>query len=88
MEDEEVRPTYDYVINLRKRLEQTCELAVKNLQKVQGKQKVYDDRRAKPRSFKVGDKVLLLLPTDSNKLLLQWRGPFEIVEVLTVLTTV
>ena len=30
----------------------------------------------------MGDKVLLLLPTDSNKLLLQWRGPFEIVEVL------
>ena len=24
----------------------------------------------------------MLLPTDSNKLLLQWRGPFEIVEVL------
>ena len=30
----------------------------------------------------MGDKVLLLLPTDSNKLLLQWRGPFDIVEVL------
>ena len=82
VEDEEVRSTYNYVINLRKRLEHTCELAMKNLQKVQGKQKVYYDRRAKPRSFKVGDKVLLLLPTDSNKLLLQWRGPFEIVEVL------
>ena len=82
VEDEEVRSTYDYVINLRKRLEHTCELAMKNLQKVQGKQKVYYDRRAKPRSFKVGDKVLLLLPTDSNKLLLQWRGPFKIVEVL------
>ena len=85
VEDEEVRSTYDYVINLRKGLEHTCELAMKNLQKVQGmqgKQKVYYDRRAKPRSFKVGDKVLLLLPTDSNKLLLQWRGPFVIVEVL------
>ena len=35
-----------------------------------------------PHSFKVGDKVLLLLPTDSNKLLLQWPRPFEIVEVL------
>ena len=30
----------------------------------------------------MGDKGLLFLPTDSNKLLLQWRGPFEIVEVL------
>ena len=41
VEDEEVRSTYDYVINLRKRLEHTCELAMKNLQKVQGKQKAY-----------------------------------------------
>ena len=38
VEDEEVRSTYDYVINLRKRLEHTCELAMENLQKVQGKQ--------------------------------------------------
>ena len=30
------------------------------------------------RKFKVGDKVLLLLPTDSNKLLLQWKDPFEV----------
>ena len=80
---EEVRSTYDYVINLRKRLEHNCELAMKNLQKVQGKQKAYYDRRAQPRSFKVGDKALLLLPTSSNKLLLQWQGPFEIVEVLS-----
>ena len=59
VKDEGVRSTYDYVINLRKRLEHTFELAMKNLQKVQGKQKGYYDRQAKPRSFKVGDKVLL-----------------------------
>ena len=23
-----------------------------------------------------GDQVLILLPTDSNKLLMQWRGPY------------
>ena len=31
---------------------------------------------------RVRDKVLLLLPTDSNKVLLQRKGPFEVVEVL------
>ena len=56
---------------------------MKTLQKVQEKQKAYYDQRAKPRSSNVGDKVLLLLPTDSNKLFLQLRGPFEIVEVLS-----
>ena len=57
VEDDEILSTYDYVINLIKRLEHTCEVAMKNLQKVQGKQKAFYDRRAKPRSFKVGDKV-------------------------------
>ena len=33
VEDKEVRSTYDYMINLRKCLKHTCELAIKNLQK-------------------------------------------------------
>ena len=49
---------------------------------MQIKQKAYYDRRARWRKFDVGDKVLLLLPTDSNKLLLQWKGPYEDVEVV------
>ena len=28
------------------------------------------------------DEVLLLLPTESNKLLLQWKGPYEVVEIV------
>lgn len=32
--------------------------------------------------MKVGDKVLVLLPTEANKLLMQWKGPFDIVERL------
>ena len=43
VEHKEVRSTYDYIINLRKRHKHTCELAMKNLQKVQGKQKAYYD---------------------------------------------
>ena len=65
------------ITTLRDRLEQTCKLAHENLQKVQIKQKAYYDRRARSRKFDGGDKVLLLLPTDSNKLLLQWKGPYE-----------
>ena len=67
---------------LRDRLEQTCKLAHENLKKVQTKQNAYYDRRARSRKFDVGDKVLLLLLTDSNKLLLQWKGPYEVVEVV------
>ena len=30
------------------------------------------------RVFQVGDKVLMLLPTDNNKLRMQWKGLFEV----------
>ena len=80
--DEQVLSTYQYVVELREGLEQTCQLARDNLKKVQFKQKTYYDKRARSRKFDVGDKVLLLLPTESNKLLLQWKGPYEVVEIV------
>ena len=46
----------------------------------QGRQKHYYDSKSRERKFQVGDKVLLLLPTDGNKLLMQWKGPFEVLE--------
>ena len=79
----EVRNTYEYVLDLRNRLEETCELARTNLLQAQGKQKHHYDKRAKNRKFKVGQKVLVLLPSDHNKLLLQWRGPYEVIDVVS-----
>ena len=37
-------------------------------------------QRQKTGNFKKGDEVLLLLPDDNNKLLMQWRGSFTIAE--------
>ena len=76
----EVKLTYQYVLELQERLQETCELARQELQKAQGKQKQYYDVKSKDRKFQPGDKVLLLLPTDGNKLLMQWKGPFEVIE--------
>jgi len=45
------------------------------MQKSQIRQKKYYDRKTKVRTFEKGDEVLVLLPTDSNKLLLQRKGP-------------
>ena len=69
--DDQVLSTYWYVTDLRERLDQTYNLTYDNLKKVQGKQKIYYDRRDRSLKLKVGDKVSLLLPTDSNKLLLK-----------------
>ena len=78
--EQEVKTTYEYVLDLKDRLKRTCELAQIELQKSQIRQKKYYDRRTKVRTFEKGDEVLVLLPTDSNKLLLQRKGPFEILK--------
>jgi len=76
----EVKTTCEYVLDLKDTLQTTCELAQIELQKSQIRQKKYHDRKTKVRTFEKGDEALVLLPTDSNKLLLQWNGPFEIVD--------
>lgn len=58
----------------------TCELVRHELQKSSDRYKKNYDRKTSNRSFKVGDYVLIFLPTDSNKLLMQWKGPFKVVE--------
>ena len=78
----DVRNTYEYVLDLRNRLEETCELARKNLQESGEAYKHHYDKKTRSRRFKIGDRVLVLLPTDSNKLLVQWKGPYEVTEVL------
>ena len=79
-ETSEPRNTYQYVMDLKERLSETCQLVRQNLMIAQGQQKHHYDKSARPRSFEKGQKVVLLLPTDNNKLLLQWKGPFEVIE--------
>ena len=44
--------------------------------------KKHFDKKAKVRRLEVNDKVLVMLPTDSLKLLMQWKGPFVVEEVI------
>ena len=78
----ETKSTYEYVLDLRERLEETCKIARESLNEAQGVYKHHYDKSAKRRLLKVGDKVLVLLPTVHNKLQLQWQGPHEVVGVL------
>ena len=49
------------------------------------KRNAFYDKRARLRKFDVGDKVLLLLPSESNKVLLKRNGPYEVLEVVNVI---
>ena len=82
----EVRSTYAYVLDLEERLQTTCQIAKEELLKSQELDVKYYNRKARARQFQKGDSCLVLLPTDTNKLLAQWSGPFEIIEVCSPLT--
>lgn len=68
----------------RNKLDQTLQIAQEELQKSQKRYKHYYDRRAKPLTFQVGDSVLVLLPTNNNKLLMQWKGPYTVESVVAL----
>ena len=55
-------------------------LVTDNLREAQKVQKTWYDRNACHRQLDIGDQVLVLLPTDSNKLLAQWQGPYPITQ--------
>ena len=82
VEEPEVKNSYQYVFELREKLEETLKLTHSQLQKAQDKAKHYFDRKTRVKKFQPGEKVLVLLPTDHNKLLRQWKGPFEVSSVV------
>ena len=72
-----VKTSYQYVLELPERLDNTMKIAQEELLRSRKKNKTLYDRGVKRREFQEGDKVLLLLPTDTNKLLMQWKEPYE-----------
>lgn len=82
-QDEDLKTTYQYVVDLRERLETTLDVAQEELRRSNARYAKYYNCKSKDRKFQPGDKVLLLLPTDSNKLLVQWKGPFTIAHKLS-----
>ena len=81
-QEPEVKSSYQYVVDLRDRIETTLEIARQGLEKAHSRSKHYYDKRTRPRKLRVGERVLILLPTDGNKLLMQWKGPYTVKEKL------
>lgn len=67
-----------YVLQMRERLDWYREEARLNLLEAQKTQKRWYDQKAQQRGFEPGQKVLLLLPSSSSKLLAKWQGPFVV----------
>jgi hypothetical protein len=80
--DDTEKPVYAYLFELKNIIAEACEVAQENSAQSARKNKTHFDKKAKPRSFNVDDEVLVLLPTESNKLLMTWSGPFRVSECL------
>ncbi|XP_037518104.1 uncharacterized protein LOC119394875 [Rhipicephalus sanguineus] len=78
--DAEIKSMYGCVVEIQKRLPNTCKITHEEHQKAKASQKKYYDRKSRLRQLSAGEKVLLLLPSDRNKLILTWKGPFTVVE--------
>ena len=60
--------------------DESCELTMQNSSAASQRKKYYD-KKTQDRKFSVGEEVLVLLPSASNKLLSSWLGPFPITKV-------
>lgn len=78
--DDTVKTTYQYVLDLRSRLEDSAMIASANAAVNSKLYKTYFDRKAKSRVLAEGDEVLVLLPSSNNKLTMQWKGPYSVVK--------
>ena len=74
-----LRQTYD-------RLEEAKDIAITVETKGKKKMRTWYDKKARDRTFTVGDLVLVMLPSSTNWLLAKWTGPYAVQEVLSSTT--
>lgn len=74
--------TISFLLSVYERLETARDLANEVERKSKKKMKEQYDRGTKERAFEVGELVLILLPTSTNKLVAKWMGPYPITERL------
>ena len=67
-----------YAVNMREKLAAMTDLVQKNVSQAKHRQKTWYDRHARERELVAGE-VLVLLPTESNKMKAQWQGPCPVV---------
>ena len=74
------RSVIDHIEKLQERARRVWPLVREHMEQAQRAQERTYNRGAQVREFKVGDKVLVLLPTSECKFLAKWHGPYEVEE--------
>ena len=76
----------EQVTKLLQRMMRAGEMARENLETAQTKMKAWYDRKARKRSFQIGDEVLILLPLHGHPLQASYSGPYTIDKKIMMLT--
>lgn len=71
-----------YLTGVYDKLQLARDLALQTEEDCKGKMKAAYDVGSRTRCFSVDNLVLVLLPSDTNKLQTQWQGPFPITDKL------
>ena len=67
----------NHVVNMR--LAEIRDTVRETLVTKRQKIKQWYEQNATKREFRPGDEVLLLLPSDSSKVVAQWKGPYRVI---------
>jgi len=71
------------IAEMRKRLEQMSDHMHTNMTKAQKRQKAHYDKNVKEQPLKIGDRVLVLIPSRKSKLKLERVGPYTVIREVT-----
>ena len=77
-EKESEESVVSYILSVQEKLAGMMELVKQNSIKAKAQQKAWYDRNARERELQPGEQVLVLLPTCTSKLLVEWQGPYEL----------
>ena len=82
-QDPEKISVLKYVASFKDMLFRAGKMAKRNLQESQSKMKVWYDRKAKPRCFEPGERVLVLFPVVGNPLQAKYSGPYQVLKKIS-----
>ncbi|BFZ23001.1 hypothetical protein BsWGS_26040 [Bradybaena similaris] len=80
---DETKDAYSYTFELRQKIVNAGRYAKEALTTAGQRQRFYANQKSKLRTLASGDKVLVLLPEKSNRLLVSWKGPYNVIEPVT-----
>ena len=81
-EEEPVDDILTHSTKVRERIEAAGEIVIQNTKKLQNKQREWYAYKACEWKLRIGDQVLVPLPTSTNNFLSQWHGSFEVTRVI------